>query len=85
VKFFAEHAEASYSLVCYESTHRIEKFLRDAEACLGPDRVVCVAREMTKAFETFRVGSLVSVLPQLKGKQLKGEFVVVIAPATYQL
>ena len=37
--------------IWYESTHRIEDSLDDLVAVLGPERRVCIARELTKRFE----------------------------------
>lgn len=85
IKFFNTHKDATYSLVCYESSHRIDKFINDAIDTFGKNRTGCVARELTKRFETFLVGTLESIANQLTGSQLKGEFVVIVAPASYQL
>lgn len=79
MRFFEQYREFPYTLVCYESTHRILKFLADAETALGPDRVVCVAREITKLHETFHTGPLGEVREQVTRGSQKGEFVVCIA------
>ena len=84
-QFFATWKEFPGSLVLYESKHRIDKALADAEKVLGSDRVACVAREMTKAHETFHVGPLAQVQEDRKNSSGKGEFVVVIAPEGYEL
>ena len=52
---------------------------------LGGGRVVCFARELTKLHETVLSGAISEVLPKLVGKNLKGEFVVLIAPEGYEL
>ena len=46
----------------------------------GTERPACVARELTKTFETFYHGTLPSILARLSGDedQQKGEFVVMI-------
>ncbi|HCJ11873.1 MAG TPA: 16S rRNA (cytidine(1402)-2'-O)-methyltransferase [Opitutae bacterium] len=82
--FFQKYADFEYTLACYESCHRIEKFLNDLIATLGPDRVICVARELTKIHETVTSGPASSVLSIIAGKN-KGEFVVLISPKTFQL
>ena len=46
----------------------------------APDRLVVVAREMTKMFEEFRRGSARNVLSHFTGKSPKGEITLVIAP-----
>jgi 16S rRNA (cytidine1402-2'-O)-methyltransferase len=54
-------------------------------AALGPDRTVCIAREVTKLHETFLVGPAGEVRDRLLQGSLKGEFVVLIAPAGFTL
>ncbi len=70
------------TLVFYESPHRIRDTLADIEAALGERRVV-LARELTKAFETFLAGSAGELLAQLEAdpNQARGEFVVMLAGA----
>ena len=84
-RFLEEHADFSYTLVVYESSHRIDKFAAEIVELLGPERVVCLAREVTKLHETFLVGQAGTVAAQLKGNNLKGEFVVIIAPKGFEL
>jgi 16S rRNA (cytidine1402-2'-O)-methyltransferase len=52
---------------------------------LGPARVVCVAKEVTKLHETFHVGPAADVRARLAQSSLKGEFTVLIAPADFVL
>jgi 16S rRNA (cytidine1402-2'-O)-methyltransferase len=82
---FSEYQDESATLVFYESTHRIIKFLDDLIKTLGPQRIVCVARELTKLHETVITGSAAGVLDQLQKGSQKGEFVVMIAKKDYQL
>lgn len=84
-RFLSRFADFEYTLVLYESTHRIEKLLEDIVAVLGPERCVALARELTKLHETFHVGPAARVLEALRQGSSKGEFVVCIAKAGYQL
>ena len=70
------------TLVFFESKHRIIEALTDMQQVLG-DRQACVAREVTKAFESIMHGSLSQVRESVEGDtdSQKGEFVVVIAGA----
>jgi len=70
------------TLVFFESKHRIVDALADVEEILG-DRKVCVAREVTKAFESIMHGTLSSVREQISNNSdsQKGEFVVVVSGA----
>jgi 16S rRNA (cytidine1402-2'-O)-methyltransferase len=78
--FLARHREFPYTLVVYESCHRIEKALDDIVDTLGPDRAIAVGREITKLHETFLTGGAADVRARLALGSRKGEFVVVIAP-----
>ena len=78
-RFFEEHHQVPYTLVFYESTHRIEKFLDDLEATLGPDRTLFLAREMTKLHETYLAGTVQTVKSAFARGSKKGEFVICVA------
>jgi 16S rRNA (cytidine1402-2'-O)-methyltransferase len=68
------------SLVFYEAPHRIQAFMQDSVAAFGPDRQACLARELSKVYETIRndkLGNLTSWLQREEG-QCRGEFVVVV-------
>ncbi len=84
-RFLEEHRNFPYTLALYESSHRIGKFAAEMVDVLGPQRVVCLAREVTKLHETFLVGPVEQVAAQLTGNNLKGEFTVLIAPDTFEL
>lgn len=84
-KFFEEHRDFPYTLVLYESCHRIAKAVAEATEVLGPDRVLAVAKELTKLHETFLVGPTVKVKKELVATPLKGEFVFLIAPRDFEL
>ncbi|PRY73546.1 16S rRNA (cytidine(1402)-2'-O)-methyltransferase [Halomonas ventosae] len=70
------------TLVFYESPHRIRDTLADLTTTLGARRVV-LARELTKAFETFLDGSAAELLARMDADpdQARGEFVVMVAGA----
>ncbi|GAB5560865.1 MAG: 16S rRNA (cytidine(1402)-2'-O)-methyltransferase [Synoicihabitans sp.] len=84
-RFLAKYQDFEYTLALYESCHRIAKFSADIITVLGNERVVCVAKEITKLHETFLVGPIGEVDQRLKSMSLKGEFVVLIAPASFTL
>ena len=69
--------------VCFESPHRIEKFLLALAKGLPADRRVVIARELTKKFETITALSAVAIeawIP-LHADKMRGEFVIVVAGA----
>lgn len=69
------------TMVFYEAKHRILATLAVMAEVFGEEREACVARELTKTFETFYSGSLPRILTQLEenADQQKGEFVVMVA------
>jgi 16S rRNA (cytidine1402-2'-O)-methyltransferase len=85
IRFFEEIKNASKSQIVFESNHRILKFLDDFLEVLGPDRILCVARELTKLHETIFTGPAGEVVDKVKSRSQKGEFVVVIAPHEFEL
>jgi 16S rRNA (cytidine1402-2'-O)-methyltransferase len=72
------------TLVIYESPFRIEKLLKEINENLG-DRFVCLANEITKVHEKVTRGRVSMVLETVKGKRLKGEFVVLIGKEGFYL
>lgn len=68
------------TLVLYESPYRINKLLLELGR-IFPARQVVLAREITKKFEEWRRGKPSELLTQLQNRSIKGEFVVLIAPA----
>tara|TARA_B100000446_G_scaffold67127_3_gene63709 strand:+ start:3559 stop:4425 length:867 start_codon:yes stop_codon:yes gene_type:complete len=68
------------TLIFYEAPHRIEACLRDMGEVFGEDREAVIAREITKAFETIKGGSL-AVLSDFVASdpnQRKGEIVLMV-------
>jgi 16S rRNA (cytidine1402-2'-O)-methyltransferase len=84
-RFFEAQANTDYTLVIYESCHRIGKFLNDLVEILGPERCICVCRELTKLHETVHTGPASEVRDKVAKASQKGEFVVLIAKAGFQL
>ena len=76
-------AGAAHTLVFYETPHRIKAFLADAATIFGAGREACIARELTKKFETIRQGTLGGLIEWMEQDpdQGRGEFVVIIAGA----
>ena len=81
---FKEMAESKRVIVFYESTHRIEKALESIEKFCGPERMIIVAREITKIYEEFVRGSVLDAREHFKNNpdRVRGEFVVIVAPRT---
>jgi 16S rRNA (cytidine1402-2'-O)-methyltransferase len=67
-----------YTLIFFESPHRIVESLEDILSMLG-DRRICAAREMTKLFEEYWRGTLSAAVEYFKSQPARGEFTLVIA------
>jgi 16S rRNA (cytidine1402-2'-O)-methyltransferase len=64
--------------IFFESPHRLLKTL---QVCADhfPERPICVARELTKQFEEFRIGPAPVLLAHYSAKAVKGEIVFLIS------
>lgn len=69
-----EVKEFPYTMVFYESPHRIEKTLKIMLDVLG-DRKACLARELTKQYEEYIRGNLSEFVDL---DDIKGEMVIVV-------
>lgn len=67
-----------YTLIFFESPHRIIESLEDILSVLG-DRRICAAREMTKLFEEYWRGTVSGAVDYFKSQPARGEFTLVIA------
>lgn len=76
-----ELSHAQSTLIAFESPHRLVRTLQAISEAIGANRLVCVARELTKRFETIRTGKVAELAAQFDGETIKGEIVVLIAPA----
>jgi 16S rRNA (cytidine1402-2'-O)-methyltransferase len=81
---FREIAEASRAMVFYESPHRIEKALESLTEVLSVKRQMSVLRELTKMHESVVEGTAQEVKAYFVEHvdQVRGEFVVIVAPET---
>jgi 16S rRNA (cytidine1402-2'-O)-methyltransferase len=83
--FFQKYRDFEYTVVLYESCHRIDKAVDEIATVLGDGRVICVAKEVTKLHEAFFAGPAGDVRARLAKASLKGEFVLLIASADFVL
>lgn len=65
-----------YTLIFYESPHRIIDMLTTLKKVFG-DRRISVNREISKLYEEIYRGSISTVIEEL-GTEIKGEFVIVV-------
>jgi len=84
---FKEIAISKRTFVFYESPHRILKTLESlVKFCPSKEnqenqKKVCVARELTKIYEEFKIGTPIEVLEyfQKNKEKQRGEFVVIVS------
>lgn len=76
-RFLAVDQQSPHTLIFYESPYRLVEFLKDARAVYG-DRPAALANDLTKLYEQVWRGPLSSLIAEMEGIALKGEFIVVI-------
>ncbi len=81
-KLLKKLTDEERTIVLYESTYRIEKLLYELNEFM-PNRIIAIARELTKKFEEIWRGYPNEILDTLAEHNLKGEFVVIIAPKNW--
>ncbi len=80
-KQLSELAGESRTLIFYEAPHRLLDSVRDIASCMGEERVVVLARELTKLYETvvrMPAGELAAWIAEDRNQQ-RGECVLLVA------
>lgn len=72
-------ASSDHTVIFYESVHRIQKCITQMNEFF-PHKKICIARELTKIYEEFLIGSPLEILNRINNnpEKLKGEFVVIV-------
>jgi len=73
-----ELAEEERTIILYESPHRLVKCLGQIAEFFGPERKVCVVREISKIYEEFKRGEALQVQKHYEANPPKGEIVIII-------
>ena len=74
-----QFADMPYTIICYESPHRLIKSLEMMQTILGEERKVAIARELTKLYEENFRGSIPEAIAHFsKSATVKGEIVICI-------
>ena len=81
VKLLKSLLNRNETSIFYESPKRILATLNDMQTIFGDSRKVCLAKELTKAFETIQTDSIPNLIKYLTADQnrQKGEFVILIS------
>jgi 16S rRNA (cytidine1402-2'-O)-methyltransferase len=83
-KLIKQYGDLDSTLIFYESPFRIEKLLKEIRENLG-ERYVCLANEITKIHEKTIRGNVSLLIELVKGKRLKGEFVVLVGKEGFSI
>ena len=80
-KTIQQNASLDETIIFYESPKRILASLQDFEKILGNQRLVCLAKEISKSFETIQTDTLPNLINYLQADPAhqKGEFVVIVS------
>ena len=83
LKFLQSKTNLDETIVFYESPKRILSTLKDMLEVFGGSREVCLAKEITKSFETILTDKLPILIEYLESDSAhqKGEFVVLVSPS----
>ena len=76
----AQFAATEATLMFFESPNRLAASLKSAVDMLGADRPAAICRELTKAYEEVRRGTLAELAAHYEGESARGEIVLVIGP-----
>ena len=81
VKFLQKRTSLNETSIYYESPKRILATLKDMLAIFGREREVCLAKELTKLFETIHTDKIPSLIEYLTSdpNHQKGEFVILVS------
>ena len=79
---FASLATTEATLMFFESPNRLAACLKSAAEVLGADRPAAVCRELTKAYEEIRRGTLGELATQYQDENVRGEIVLAIGPGS---
>lgn len=83
-KRLGELADEERTIILYESPNRLIKLLQELQNNMGEERLMAVARELTKTFEEVTRGTVSSVLENYaQRKSVKGEIVVIVSGKGY--
>lgn len=77
-------ADSEITSIVYVSPHKLVRFLSRLSSFTEPDRLICIARELSKKFEEVQRGRISDLLHDWENRQsIKGEFVIIISGKTY--
>lgn len=80
-KEFLQEIKLSHATsIFYEAPHRLVKTLKVMQECLGGNRQIVAARELTKIHEEFVRGNVDELVDHFTQTAPRGEFVILVSP-----
>jgi 16S rRNA (cytidine1402-2'-O)-methyltransferase len=79
----AQVMQSNHLGILYESPHRLLKTLQEI-AQIDPQRVLFLAKELTKKFQTGYKDSAQNLAQKFKTQNIKGEWVIIIEPTVFK-
>ncbi|MGM8215725.1 16S rRNA (cytidine(1402)-2'-O)-methyltransferase [Bacillaceae bacterium W0354] len=72
--------ETEHTLIFYESPHRVKKTLQVMKEIYSSDRMITLARELTKKFEEYAYGTIEEIVEWIETNdvELRGEYCLVV-------
>ena len=82
LKLLKTKSSLDETIIFYESPKRILATIKDMMTVFGETRRVCLAKELTKSFETILNDNLPALMDYLESdpSHQKGEFVLIVSP-----
>ena len=71
-------ATLEYTFILYESPNRLLRLLKECSSFFGEDRLICVAREISKIHEEIKTDTATALFEYYTAKPPKGELVIII-------
>lgn len=78
----ARYATRDETLILLEAPYRLRQVLDDLQGAFGPSREACVCMNLTMPSERVQRGTLLELVQHFAQHPFKGEFVIVIKPAS---
>ena len=69
------------TMIFYEAPHKLSRTLLDFTDCFGPERKICIVREITKIFEEIIHSTIGEAAERFPNNDLKGELVLLLEGA----
>lgn len=80
-----EYVAERRTIVLFEAPHRVERTVTDLREVLGDERMLVLARELTKTYEEIWRGTLGEAVEFVSQREPRGEYVLILGGAPKKL